>query len=138
MELTIEQYLQGQFDYEFSELNISVALACWQVPAGIPHSEATEKQKDLACSNLYIVLASIVSGGGEKTTKGNRSVSKRTVSFGITDRENFLKMAIALRAKWGIAGGVTAGDASSDGSESPITPPEVKPASLRRLFDRRG
>lgn len=136
MELTIEQYLQGQFDYQFSELNIGVALACWGVPSGTLHGEVSEKQKDLACSNLYVVLASLVSGGGEKVTRGNRSSSKRTVSFGITDRENFLKMAIALRAKWGIAGGISAGDPSTTGSVAP-SEPERAPASLRRLFDRR-
>lgn len=139
MSLTIEQYLLGQFEENsFTDLNVSVALASWGIPEGIPHTEATEKQKDLASSNLYVVLASKVAGGGEKTTKGNRSISKRTVSFGITDRDNFLKMAIRLRQKWGIAADISVGDATSSGSGS-SSPVEVPPSTVVRfetIFER--
>ena len=140
--MTIEQYLKGQFeDSSFTDLNISVALVSWGVTEGIEHSSVTEKQKDLATSNLYVVLASKVAGGGEKTTKGNRSISKRTVSFGITDRDNFLTMAISLRRKWGIDPNISAGDGSSagngSGSSTPILPDPVYTTRLVRLFDRR-
>ena len=120
MSLTIQDYLKGQFeDGSFSDLNISVALASWNIMADISYYEATEKQKDLAMSNLYVVLASKVAGGGEKTTKGNRSISKRTNSFGVTDRDNFLRQAHLLRRKWGYEPDVSTGDAST-GSSTPI------------------
>jgi len=103
MALTIEQYLIGQFEYEFSDLNIQSALECWGITAGVSHLDVGSKEKDLALSNLFMVLANVTSGGGKQVTKGNRTVKDKSYSFGITDRQNFRNEAIRLRQKWGIA-----------------------------------
>jgi len=114
MALTIEQYLIGQFEYEFSDLNIQSALECWGITAGVSHLSVGSKEKDLALSNLFMVLANVTSGGGKQVTKGNRTVKDKSFSFGITDRQNFREEAMRLRNKWGITDTSTTGSGAVD------------------------
>ena len=60
-----------------------------------------ERSIDLAKADLYMILANVVSGGGRRVQKGNRSVSERTYQFGVYDRRDFRAMANKLYAKWG-------------------------------------
>lgn len=99
--MTIQSYLQGKFDYEFSELNFQSVLAGRGIEPFSSHTEVSEKDTDLALSDLYVILANVTSGGGKRVTKGNRTVTERTYSFGITDRINFRNEADRLRLKWG-------------------------------------
>ena len=117
--MTIENFLQGKFEYRFSALNMESTLAGRGITPETPHGDVSEKDTDLALSDLYMILANVTSGSGKKITKGNRSVSDKSLSFGITDRDNFRNEAIRLRAKWGEVAAIT---------------PTVK---FARLFDRR-
>lgn len=116
MSLQIEKYLVGQFEYEFSELNITSALESWGIEAGTPHDIVGQREKDLALSNLFMILANVTSGGGKRVTKGNRTITGKSYSFGITDRKNFRDEALRLRRKWGITDESVTG--VSEGSES--------------------
>lgn len=99
--LTIEQYLQGKFEFEFSALNMQSTLEGRGLLMGTIHTDVSEKDTDLALSDLYMILANVTNGGGSKIQKGNRSVTSKSYSFGITDRTNFRNEAIYLRNKWG-------------------------------------
>ena len=118
MALTIEQYLIGQFEYEFSDLNIQSALESWGITAGVSHLSVGNREKDLALSNLFMVLANVTSGGGKQVTKGNRTVKDKSFSFGITDRQSFRDEAMRLRAKWGITDTSTSGGAVAESTDN--------------------
>lgn len=117
--MTIEDFLQGKFEYQFSALNMQSTLVGRGIVSETSQADVSEKDTDLAQSDLYMILANVTSGSGKKITKGNRSVSDKALSFGITDRDNFRNEAIRLRTKWGE---VTA---------------QVPTVKFARLFDRR-
>ena len=99
--MTIELFLQGKFEYEFSDLNIQSALEGRGLILGTAHTDVSEKDIDLTLSDLYMVLANVTSGGGKSVTKGNRRVTEKSYQFGVTDRANFRSEAVRLRLKWG-------------------------------------
>ncbi len=99
--MTIELFLQGKFEYEFSDLNIQSTLEGRGLILGTEHADVSEKDTDLAMSDLYMILANVTSGAGRTITKGNRTIRDKSYSFGITDRQNFRNEAIRLRNKWG-------------------------------------
>ena len=98
--MTIESYLQGKFEYQFSALNIQSTLEGRGIELGTPHTDVSEKNTDLALSDLYSILANVTNGGGKRISKGNRTVTEKSYSFGITDRQNFRNESIRLRQKW--------------------------------------
>ena len=99
--MVIEQFLQGKFEYEFSDLNMESSLVGRDIIMGDDHSTVSEKSMDLVMSDLYMILANVTNGGGRTIVKGNRTVREKSYSFGVTDRLNFRNEAIRLRAKWG-------------------------------------
>jgi hypothetical protein len=99
--MVIEQFLQGKFEYEFSDLNMESSLVGRGITLGDDHSNVSEKQTDLAMSDLYMILANVTNGGGRTIVKGNRTVREKSYSFGVTDRLTFRNEAIRLRTKWG-------------------------------------
>lgn len=101
--MTIEKFLRGGFDFKFSDENISTVLASRSIEPLAPIETVSGKDRDLARADLYMVLASVISGGGKKVQMGNRSVSERNYSFGVTDRRFFASEANRLYAKWGEA-----------------------------------
>lgn len=109
MALTIENYLRSKFEYEFSDLNIAGALESWGIVAESSHTDVGEREKDLALSELYMVLANVTSGGGKRIQKGNSSATQKSYQFGVTDRANYRNEALRLRAKWGIGDEPTGG-----------------------------
>lgn len=117
--MTIENFLQGKFEYQFSALNMQSTLVGRGIVPETSQADVSEKDTDLAQSDLYMILANVTGGSGKKITKGNRTVSEKSFSFGITDRDNYRNEAIRLRAKWG---------------EVATQIPTVK---FARLFDRR-
>lgn len=98
--MTIETYLQGKFEYQFSALNIQSTLEGRGIELGTPHTEVSEKNTDLALSDLYSILANVTSGGGKRISKGNRSVTDKSYSFTVTDRQGFRNESNRLRQKW--------------------------------------
>jgi len=117
--MTIENYLQGKFEYQFSALNMQSTLEGRGLVLGDTHSDISDKDIDLAMSDLYMILANVTSGGATRITKGNRTVQGKSYSFGITDRDSFRNEATLLRNKWG-----------------EVTP-SIPTVKLMRLFDRR-
>jgi len=99
--MTISEYLQGSFDFTFSDANINAVLTRRGIAAETPIEDVGEKNMDLATADLYMILANVVSGGGKRVQKGNRSVSERTYQFSIYDRRDFRAMANKLYMKWG-------------------------------------
>ena len=84
--MTISEFLKGSFDFTFSDANILTVLTRRGISADEPFENVSEKSRDLATADLYIILASAASGGGRRVQKGNRSVSERTYQFGVYDR----------------------------------------------------
>lgn len=105
--MTISEFLKGSFDFSFSDANILTVLTRRGIAADEPFENVSEKIRDLATADLYIILASAASGGGKKVQKGNRSVSERTYQFGVYDRRAFREMANQLYAKWGESASVS-------------------------------
>lgn len=105
--MTISEYLKGSFDFAFSDANILAVLTRRGVSADEPFENVSEKIRDLATADLYMILASAASGGGRRVQKGNRSVSERTYQFGVYDRRAFREMANHLYAKWGESASVS-------------------------------
>lgn len=101
--MSIKEYLQGLFEYEFSEQNLQSALVGRGLVAETLFVDVSEKDRDLAQSDLYIVLANATSGGGKHIQKGNRAVTVKSYSFSEADRKRFKYEAIRLRHKWGEA-----------------------------------
>ena len=99
--MIIGQYFQGNFEYQFSELNIQTVLARRAIYEESDHTDVSERQLELCLADLYMILANVLNGQGRRVQKGNRSVTERSFSFGITDRANFRAEAIRLYAKWG-------------------------------------
>ena len=99
--MTIGQFLQGHFEYQFTELNIETVLARRNIYVDNDHTDVSEKDRDLCLADLYMILANVLNGQGRRIQKGNRSVTERSFTFGITDRENFRKEALRLYSKWG-------------------------------------
>ena len=99
--MTIELFLKGKFEFEFSDLNIQSTLEGRGLILGTQHYDVSEKDTDLALSDLYMILANVTSGRGKMVSKGNRQVTEKSYQFGVTDRTNFRNEAIRLRAKWG-------------------------------------
>jgi len=99
--MTISEYLKGIFDFKFSDENILAVLTRRGVDATQPLDNVDEKSIDLATADLYVILANVVSGGGKRVQKGNRSVSERSYQFGVYDRRSFMNTANKLYAKWG-------------------------------------
>ena len=114
--MTIRDFLQGKFEYQFSDLNFESTIAEITSVDGVLTERAikdkievdsysdvvyfTEKGRDLARAELYDILASVTSGGGRKEARDGFSITERSFSFGITDREQFRASATALRNKW--------------------------------------
>ena len=99
--MTIQLYLQGKFEYDFSVLNIESTLVGRGISLTANFEDSTEKQVDLAMSDLYMILANVSSGRGKVVTKGNRSLTDKSCTFSVTDRKGFRNEAIRLRLKWG-------------------------------------
>ena len=99
--MTISEYLKGSFSYTFSDANIASVLTRRGLTADKPLEDVDEKSIDLAQADLYMILANVVSGGGKRVQKGNRSVSERSYQFGVYDRREFRAMADRLYSKWG-------------------------------------
>lgn len=99
--MTLSEYLKGSFDFKFTDANILAVLARRGLDATQPLETVDEKSIDLATADLYLLLANVVSGGGKKVQKGNRSVSERSYQFGVYDRRAFVEMANKLYDKWG-------------------------------------
>ena len=99
--MTISEYLKGSFDFTFTDANISAVLTRRGLTADTPLENVDERNIDLVQADLYMILANVVSGGGRRVQKGNRSVSERTYQFGVYDRRDFRAMANKLYAKWG-------------------------------------
>lgn len=100
--MTISEYLKGSFDFKFSDLNITSVLTDRGIQPDTDLSDVSEKDRDLARADLYMILASATSGGGKRVVKGNRSVSERNYSFTASDRSHFRAMANKLYGKWGV------------------------------------
>jgi len=99
--MTIESYLQGKFEFEFSALNFQSVFAGRGIESSSSHTEVSEKDTDLALSDLYMILANVSNGGGKRITKGNRTITDKSYSFSVSDRVNFRNEANRLRTKWG-------------------------------------
>ena len=99
--MIFSEYLKSVFDYKFSDERVSAVLARRGLDGDVELSSVSEKDIDLATADLYVLLTNIVSGGGKKVQKGNRSVSDRSYSINGYDRRNFLEIANRLYAKWG-------------------------------------
>lgn len=99
--MTISEFLKGSFDFSFSDANILAVLTRRGLDATQPLETVDERGIDLAMADLYLILANVVSGGGKKVQKGNRSVTERNYTFGAYDRRDFRAMANKLYLKWG-------------------------------------
>lgn len=99
--MTISEYLKGSFDFQFKDANILAVLTRRGLNADADLKDVDERSIDLAMADLYMILANVISGGGKRVQKGNRSVSERDYKFGVYDRRDFRAMANMLYAKWG-------------------------------------
>lgn len=99
--MTIEQFLRGKFEFEFSALNIESVLTGRGIPLSAEHYYIPEKDIDLAMSDLYMILSNVSNGGGKRITKGNRTTTDKSYSFTTADRVGFRNEANRLRVKWG-------------------------------------
>lgn len=99
--MKIEEYLEGFFGHKFSKENYATVLASRDVEPDTHYSEVSKRTVDLMKADLYMILASLASGGGRKVQMGNRSVSESTFTFGVNDRAYFRRQANQLYAKWG-------------------------------------
>lgn len=106
--MTLSEYLKGSFDYKFSDANILAVLTRRGLDATQPLETVDERDIDLAMADLYLILANVVSGGGKKVQKGNRSVSERSYDVVTYDRREFRKMANQLYKKWGEKASISA------------------------------
>lgn len=99
--MTIEKFLEGFFNFKFSKENYDSVLASRDVEPDTHFNDVSEKDKDLMKADLYMILASVASGGGRKVQMGSRSVAESTFTFGATDRAYFRRQANDLYSKWG-------------------------------------
>lgn len=106
--MTIEQYLQGKVDFNLTDANIQAILYDHDIAEGEEMSNVTERQKDLALADLYMLLAnSSVSSSGEYESDGGwqRQVSAKNVH----NRTGLIELAKALYKKWNVATPETSG-----------------------------
>lgn len=99
--MTISEFLKGSFDFSFSDANILAVLTRRGLTADSPLADVDDRSIDLVTADLYMILANVVSGGGKRVQKGNRSVTERNYTFGAYDRRDFRAMANKLYLKWG-------------------------------------
>lgn len=111
-DITIKDYLQGKFEYEFTDLAFKSVLIELSFLEGVFDGDDNEititssikkltaKGRDLAKAELYLILAGAISGGSETTTRGEFSYTTRNLSFGVNDRIAFTNKAEILQSKW--------------------------------------
>lgn len=99
--MTIEQYLQGLFAYEFSTANIQSVLVKRDIEFGEDQADVSTELKELATADLYMVLFNVFSKGNTSITRGNWSRSSGSVNLGVTDRKAFKDAANAIYKKYG-------------------------------------
>lgn len=107
--MTIEQYLQGLFSYPFTEANLNSVLLKRGIDAGADQIDVTDRLKELAQADLYMVMFNSFGKAGESVSKGNWKRSTSSISFGVNDREQFLKAANDIYKKHGELTNITYG-----------------------------
>jgi hypothetical protein len=98
---TIEQYLQGLFDYQFQELNLSGVLLKRGITAGVDHLTVSAQVKELMQADLLMVLFTVFSKGSESVTKGNWKRATGAVYVAVKDRFAFRDEANKIYARYG-------------------------------------
>ena len=101
MALTITDYLNGRFDYTFTELNMQSVLEGRAIDGATLATDVSEQYKDLLMADLYMILANVSGGAGQTVKKGDTTVTGRSYNYGITDRTRFRAQANLLYSKWG-------------------------------------
>lgn len=104
--ITIEQYLRGKSAIPLSDETVAAILADAGVTADSPVSDLTRKQKDLMTADLFEWIATNPSvGGSVADANGVWSHKESGVTISTADRSTWLRMAHALRKKYGLAVG---------------------------------
>lgn len=99
--MTIEQYLNGKVDFNLQENTIQAILSDWGIPEGADINDVTQRQKDLACADLYMFLASSsTSASGDYESDGGWQ--RQRSSKNVYDRNGLRALAKMLYAKWGV------------------------------------
>lgn len=99
--ITIETYLQGQFDYQFKDTNLQSVLLKRGIAAGADHLTVSAVTKELMVADLYMVLFSVFSKGSESVSKGNWKRSTGAVYIAEKDRFAYRDQANKIYAKHG-------------------------------------
>ena len=97
---TIEQYLQGLFSYPFTEANLNSVLLKRGIDAGADQMDVTDRLKELAQADLYMVLFNAFSKGNDTVQKGNWKRSTGAMMIGVNDRKMFRDQANSIYAKY--------------------------------------
>lgn len=97
---TIEAYLQGLFTYIFTDANMASVLLKRGITAGSDFEDVSEKDRELAQADLYMVLFNAFSKGNDTVQKGNWKRSTGGMTIGVNDRKMFRDQANSIYAKY--------------------------------------
>lgn len=99
--MTIEQYLAGKVDFNLQDTTIQAILLDRGITEGTSASDVSQMQRDLACADLYMFLASSsTSSSGDYESDGGWQ--RQRSSKNVYDRNGLRALARALYEKWGV------------------------------------
>lgn len=96
---TVETWLRGKVDFDFSQEALSAILFDRGIVAGTAASELTEKQRDLCYADILMYAAgSSVKASGEYISDNGYQLQKSAKN--VFDRKALRDLAMRLYAKW--------------------------------------
>lgn len=99
--MTIEQYLIGKVDFNLQESTIQAICVDRDIPEGSDIADVSQMQRDLACADLYMFLASSsTSASGDYESDGGWQ--RQRSSKNVYDRNGLRALAKMLYARWGV------------------------------------
>jgi hypothetical protein len=98
---TIEQYLQGLFDYQFKDQNFLTVLLKRGIASGADHATVSQSTKDLLSADLLMILFTVLPRGSESVSKGNWKHTTGAVYVAEKDRKAYQAEANRIYAKYG-------------------------------------
>lgn len=97
--MTIEQFLTGLVDFNFSEATLASVLYLRGVQVGTPLEDVSEKNRDLCLADLYVYVSnSSTASSGEYESDGGWQHQKSAKN--VYDRAGLKRLAQELYKKW--------------------------------------
>lgn len=105
--MQVGEYLQILDNYTFSQNTLDrVLVKCkslygFTIASTDDTNDKSTEELDLSEAWMWIQATSLVGGGGEKKTIGNRSLTKQSIQFFATDKKQWMENANSIFSKYG-------------------------------------